>query len=215
MDNTNNTLNPYSYHSLHDNYGYLLSHTPPEVLNELKLQINSLQKDFTKGTKMNHTLAGEIEHEYEILPQFQTKHFIKNLSEQLEIESQHIKTNYNPTPTLILNNLWVNFQKKHEYNPMHSHSGVFSFVIWYQIPYLSEEESNHRNFKPNKDLNTHGQFHFIHNMKTDNIFPIPIPVDKTNQGLIAIFPSSLYHIVYPFYTSDEYRITVAGNIQTI
>ena len=33
-----------------------------------------------------------------------------------------------------LNSLWVNFQKKHEFNPMHDHGGVYSFVIWMQIP---------------------------------------------------------------------------------
>ncbi len=33
-----------------------------------------------------------------------------------------------------LESLWVNFQKKHEFNPPHDHSGVYSFVIWMQIP---------------------------------------------------------------------------------
>lgn len=214
MNNVNNISNPFIYHPLYNNYGYLLSPTPPEVLNELKLQIDPLQKDFTKGTKINHTLAGEIEHEYKIQPQFQTKHFIKNLSEQLEIRSQYIKTNYDPTPTLKFDDLWVNFQKKYEYNPLHNHTGVFSFVIWYQIPYLFENERNHFGYE--KELeNTHGQFHFVSNMKTDSLITIPVPVDKTNQGLMAIFPSSLNHIVYPFFTSDEYRITIAGNVTPI
>ena len=35
---------------------------------------------------------------------------------------------------LVISALWVNFQKKHEFNPMHDHSGVFSFVIWMKIP---------------------------------------------------------------------------------
>ena len=215
MNTTKYIPTPFRYHPIKNNYGYLLSHTPPEVLNELKLQINSLQKDFTKGDKMNDSLAGEIEHEYLITPQFQTKHFIKNLSERLEIESQYIKVNHNPQPTLKLNDLWVNFQKKYEYNPLHNHNGVFSFVIWYQIPYLKEEESTMLNFKPTKEDSTHGQFHFIHNMGTNILHTIPIDVDKSNQGLVAIFPSSLQHIVYPFYSSDGYRITVAGNIITI
>jgi len=33
-----------------------------------------------------------------------------------------------------LESLWVNFQRQHEFNPPHDHSGVFSFVIWMQIP---------------------------------------------------------------------------------
>ena len=35
---------------------------------------------------------------------------------------------------LVISALWVIFQKKHEFNPMHDHSGVFSFVIWMKIP---------------------------------------------------------------------------------
>ena len=34
------------------------------------------------------------------------------------------------TFTLCLEPLWVNFQKENEFNPLHDHSGVFSFVIW-------------------------------------------------------------------------------------
>ena len=31
---------------------------------------------------------------------------------------------------LVLGNLWVNFQKKNEFNPVHYHSGVFSFILF-------------------------------------------------------------------------------------
>ena len=42
---------------------------------------------------------------------------------------------------LFISDLWVNYQKKYEFNPPHSHSGVASFVIFIHIPYdLSEEE---------------------------------------------------------------------------
>jgi len=34
----------------------------------------------------------------------------------------------------VLEELWVNFQKKYEYNPLHDHGGMFSFVIWMKIP---------------------------------------------------------------------------------
>ena len=33
-----------------------------------------------------------------------------------------------------LETFWVNFQKENEFNPLHIHSGVFSFVIWVTIP---------------------------------------------------------------------------------
>ena len=38
-------------------------------------------------------------------------------------------------------------------------------------------------------------------------------VDKEFEGNIALFPSHLNHSVNPFYTSDEFRISVAGNLR--
>ena len=39
-----------------------------------------------------------------------------------------------------MNRLWVNYQKKYEFNPLHDHSGMFSFVIWMKIPYEHDNE---------------------------------------------------------------------------
>jgi len=199
------------YHSLGYNYGYYLDKTPQNILNELKQQIDNLQSNFSKGKTYNHKLAGEIEHEYSIKPQPQTKQYIKDLSQQFENESQYMTSHHLPLSTLKFNDLWVNFQKKHEYNPIHSHVGVYSFVIWYQIPFTFEDERKYSH----SPINFHGQFSFV--------LPRPYPkigvnyqnlgIDKSKEGYVAIFPSSLDHIVYPFYSSNEYRITIAGNIQ--
>ena len=40
---------------------------------------------------------------------------------------------------------------------------------------------------------------------------VDLPVDKSWEGKFAIFPSELQHGVNPFYTSDEYRITISNN----
>ena len=53
----------------------------------------------------------------------------------------------------VLSNLWVNYQKKHEFNPLHNHAGVFSFTIWMHIPTSYKKESSlkfvkHANYKP-------------------------------------------------------------------
>ena len=37
-------------------------------------------------------------------------------------------------------------------------------------------------------------------------------VDKEFESKILMFPSSLSHCVYPFYTSNKKRITSSGNI---
>ena len=33
-----------------------------------------------------------------------------------------------------LSSMWVNYQKQTEFNPLHDHNGVYSFVIWMKIP---------------------------------------------------------------------------------
>ena len=199
------------YHPLGENYGYFIDKAPQNVLKELKVQIDELQSDFNNGEKLNDRLAGEIEHEYLIQAPHQTKQYIKDLTQRFENESQYIISNYVPLPTLQLNSLWINFQKKHEYNPMHNHNGVYSFVIWYQIPYTFENETKY-NYKSDDRECGHGKFIFITSNKIHNISSCILDIDQSKEGYIAIFPSTLHHTVYPFYSSDEYRITIAGNI---
>mgnify|MGYP003634751248 CR=1 FL=1 len=203
------------YNSIYPNYGWYIDRVPQNVLNELGQQVNNLQSNFSKGEKLNDKLAGEIEHEYLIKTQYQTKQYIKDLSQQFENESQYMVLNHNPLPTLKFEYYWVNFQKKHEYNPIHCHTGVYSFVIWYQVPYTFENELKYTH-KSNYEHCTHGRFTFV--IPTHSSFPDPnlqtqvLDIDKSKEGYIAIFPSSLNHTVYPFYSSDDYRITIAGNI---
>ena len=37
-------------------------------------------------------------------------------------------------PKFKLEKMWVNYQKQHEFNPLHHHDGLFSFVIFVKIP---------------------------------------------------------------------------------
>ena len=98
------------------------------------------------------------------------------------------------TRFLKLHNLWVNYQKKNEYNPMHIHSGVVSFVIFVDIPYGPEERNS------------------FHSDGTFQLEKEVLPVDNSWNGTILLFPSTTYHAVYPFRSTDKERTTVSGNI---
>ena len=215
-------MNNIGYFPLGQNYGYYLDITPKNVLDELKVQIDEIQNNFNIGTNWNEHLIGEIEHEYKIEAKYYTQEYIKHITEQIERESNYynsqlkgmdnIKKDRNAY--LDLSEMWVNYQKKHEYNPMHRHRGLYSFVIWYQIPYTFEEENNFTYKSPRNDT-PHGGFSFIMPVMIRDKIDItytPINVDRDKQGYCVIFPSSLHHMVAPFYSSDEYRITVAGNV---
>lgn len=42
---------------------------------------------------------------------------------------------------------------------------------------------------------------------------VEFPVDKLYEGQIFLFPSCLQHMVYPFTSSDDYRISISGNLR--
>jgi len=104
----------------------------------------------------------------------------------------------------------VNFQKKYEFNPIHDHTGIMSFVIWMQIPYLMEDELKASpGASANPNLAGHFAFHYTNTL--GDICHFFIPADKTQENTILLFPARMKHSVFPFYSSDDFRITVSGN----
>ena len=109
-------------------------------------------------------------------------------------------------PSLKLN-WWVNYQYQTEFNPMHMHDGITSFVIWMKIPTLHEEQHN---------LPFHSKaasdFQFTYCNILGHTVEYPIYMGPEREGLMMLFPSTLHHQVYPFYNTDEPRISIAGNL---
>ena len=120
----------------------------------------------------------------------------------------------NQTPLTFqahLSTFWVNFQKKYEFNPLHKHLGMFSFVVWMKIPYSWEDEKESPLVKGTTNENAVGNFQVI--------YPAGGTIGLTSwqmspklEGTMLLFPSNLMHMVNPFYTSDEERITISGNV---
>ena len=170
-----------------------------------------------EGDKANSKLLGHIKEEYNI----------NNVSEEFEnyITSCSIKgavfeawksiNVISENKPIYLDKLWVNYQKKHEFNPPHDHSGFVSFVIFINIPYDLEEEENMFSSLANteKSVNHTSKFAFINPSYDGKIRVDPIDVDKSFEGNMMMFSADQMHEVYPFYTSDDYRITVSGNLK--
>jgi len=101
---------------------------------------------------------------------------------------------------------WINFQKKGEFIPMHIHGGVYSFAIFMSIPYDSEiEQSNGSKYASSF------QFRYINALGDQSQHAINL--SSKDNGKILFFSSRLSHIVYPFYSSDNERISISGNIK--
>ena len=118
-------------------------------------------------------------------------------------ESQHL--------TPYLESLWVNYQYKHEYNPMHRHDGLYSFVIWMDIPYSFDDEKNTPLSKDSGSTVSVGNFSFMY-FDGNEIRDAIIEMRPDMSGKLVVFPSYLKHMVYPFYTSDKPRVSISGNI---
>jgi len=192
-----------------NNYGYMVADVPSNLLNELNILIH--EKELKK---YNIDLAGNIKKEFSLpkaIPIFEDYllHLSKIYDDKFNYMSS-IAVCTNSVP-FVLNNMWVNFQKKYEFNPIHKHVGVYSFVIWVKIPYSIEEEEEK---SPGKDSNSNlaGCFQFQFSNILGEQSTSTLRVDKTWQGKLCFFPAQLHHCVYPFYSSDEERITVSGNI---
>jgi hypothetical protein len=79
--------------------------------------------------------------------------FLKRAVFDFEMKSNYLssKVPNNIGKEFQFNNTWINYQKKTEYNPVHHHSGVYSYVIWYQIPYYLKDEQQLYNKKFDED----------------------------------------------------------------
>jgi len=110
-----------------------------------------------------------------------------------------------------LHTFWVNFQKENEFNPIHNHNGVFSFVIWVKIP-TDWREQHALPISVNSNAPKASDFEFHYTTMLGNTVPHSYFLDKTSEGSILFFPSKMMHTVYPFYNCDEERISISGNI---
>ena len=196
--------------------GYVKCNVPSDIMVTTRTEVKKMiTSNFKKNLPFNKFLAGAIQHEY-VIPSIAPVlniFFEKVIPEywRLQGNTSESKTNYkirNNSDTKNLD-IWINLQKKYELNPIHNHAGVLSFVYWVKIPYDIEEEKKLPCFGGNSVKNP--VFSFLH---TSNgvIEEHSLNVDKSYENQMIIFPANLKHMVTPFYTSDDYRISVAGNL---
>lgn len=185
-----------------------------KIPDNIFLELKNIIKD--KDIESQSKLAGNIKEEYDLTKYTYVleKYILEKISQSknlIHCMNRKYACNTENRP-LVLESLWVNYMKKHEFNPIHTHSGCFSFILFIKIPYTNEEQRKvSPGKKSTKDLAGVLQFVYIHPLgfiETNDMY-----VDKDWEQSMLIFPSSLNHIVYPFFNTDEYRITMSGNIK--
>jgi len=110
-----------------------------------------------------------------------------------------------------LDRFWVNFQKKYEFNPVHNHGGVFSFVVWMKIPSSYKKECE-LPFVKNSNSKCPNTFQLLFINSLGDIAPLNYTLEPSDEGKMLFFSSKYNHCVYPFYLSNKERISISGNI---
>lgn len=169
-----------------------------------------LLKAGKKSTVSHHaSLAGQIQHEY-----------VYDLGKHPWIEEEfkiYINTwidgfrkfSENPDydPKYKLTQMWVNFQKSKEYNPIHVHTRCdLSFVLFLTVPQKMLKEKRTSNGDPA------GHTVFIYGEDSRGVRTHRIV--KPEVGTLLMFPSRLRHHV-PHFNSKVTRVTVSGNVSFV
>jgi hypothetical protein len=117
------------------NIDYILVNAPELVMTEIHEQVSQIMSGNKQAILFNSRLAGQIKGEFSLELSDKAKQLIELLG------AEYLKRNHMVSDQPVkFQESWVNLQVKHEYNPLHDHSGVLSWVIWVNIPYDLEEE---------------------------------------------------------------------------
>ena len=195
------------------NVGLTNGKIPPPIYEALNQEIVDIHTNDKDVVRMNESLAGQITKEYQIT---KSRQLLDPYLEEMGREYQKAWDYYpkeNPNNNkLTVESVWVNMQKKLEVNPLHNHDGTLSFVAWLHVPFKLEDERNMPNCKNSRTVELASTFQFVYTTALGTIANCPMFVESGWEAKIIMFPAKLLHMVYPFQTSDDYRISIAGNL---
>ena len=204
-----------------DNINWNSFSLPNISLYDVKLPDNIVNRlwsyvDKSDLIRCNHNLAGNIAESYDLVDEedYFFNEVLKPVSLRYISENSHVnnfQSNHISSEDICLNKFWVNYQYKTEFNPMHIHTGIISFVIWLKIPTEAEEQHNLPIAK-NSNTPSASDFSFAYTDIIGNIQSYQIQLSPKDNGLMMVFPASLNHQVYPFYECDKKRVSISGNV---
>jgi hypothetical protein len=177
------------------NTGLLIKRLPEELFNNLKQQVASESLSPMISGMSN---IGVPKHYY-LEDSTLLKNYVLSIVNEY-LNEFHTTVDYkvrgdgvDPDAQLIPLEPWINYQRKNEWIPAHDHSGIIAYSLWVNVP-----EDN--------------VFEIIYSTISGETIKHYIPVNKQSEGTIMLFPAKLMHTVHPFFTSEEIRISISGNL---
>lgn len=122
---------------------------------------------------------------------------------------------------------WINQVSKNQYKAPHIHVPespggyeFLSFCTYVDIPWDTEVEVRYdgtgetlsKNRYTDRVLSRNGKIEFFYNTLTGRQNTHLVQIDQSYEGKTLIWPNTMYHSVYPFYSADTHRVSIAGNI---
>ena len=80
-----------------------------------------------------------------------------------------------------------------------------------KIPTNSTEQHN-LEFVKHSNSSCASDFHFYHTNILGERMTSPIDMNPDMEGWMLFFPAKFQHQVYPFYISEDVRVSISGNI---
>jgi hypothetical protein len=186
---------------------------PSIVKAKLPLEIINQINDYVDEAIMNEKLSQELDY---------GKNLIGNVKQEIELKLEFMQKikwgeflgkivkdwvdkelNKNLKDFRVINS-WVVRQFKHEYNPVHWHTGDVSGVGYLKVP-----KEFGKTLQEKKTMNRNGEIELINGSR--KLFSDCTHVITPSVGDIYLFPSYMMHTVYPFFDSDEERRSVSFN----
>ena len=191
----------------HYNFGpYLFrSHLPDEIIKEL------ISEGLNSQESYNDNLAGHLDHQFLYPADYQKKFYGQFIPYLKAYRMGHCKFHgLDPSFPIEIEpiDLWVNFMKAGDFNPMHTHGHDLSFVIFASVP--NEIHIEAKNFKGT--ANEPGTINFNYTQQAKPKWATTAISHLPKTGELFIFPALLQHWVAPF-KSDVTRISISGNLR--
>ena len=194
--------------SVHMNWGpYVMKTKMPDYI------IKRLLKDGNKLRKKdsyNKKLAGHLNHQFLFKPETQNW-FYKEITPILNAYREGHSNFHglqNLTIELDFNDLWINFMEAGDFNPLHTHGGDYSFVLFLDVPKQLKKEQ-----KEFEGTSTPpGSLMFEYTQQAKPRWATTGTAIKPQTGDFFMFPALLQHWVAPF-KSKVTRISVSGNLR--
>ena len=184
------------------------------VFNELRAWAQTcLDQNFCGLRSHRQELVGQIEHEYALPAEQQELLFpeIQRLTDYYLTECWTDRLRPRPSK-LWMSDVWINFQQQHEFNPVHAHRGLLSWVLWLRLPAESTNQSLQsaagRTVRP---LRSYFEFIYADATQIGGINRRSLNLTPEHAGMMIMFPAQIMHAVTPFVAAD-WRISLSGNV---